>query len=294
LGGFTPCSLGHVELTLHSFYDFPQVAHDPDLFRAGGFIPTADEIVQHFSLPRSQYYRPKDRAPSLPASDDDVEMVPDSDGVIDRELRNSTRVIDNGGRHEDEDIEVHSETEATKGPMKTMAELAAEHAEREHQLGQGSTGGSKLSRRTDRPSRSRARKKLTSDEIKDEPDVDENEDHLGPSLTDGPYDPSPPRRYRTASLKAPSRTDTRSSSKSTSNPRKKRPRSSDPDQGSDAEYGGSSRSKATSTGRRPRRTTTARTGGREPGGTLPAQGSSAASVIVPVSDRVLRSRKVRV
>lgn len=258
------------------------MTHDADLFRAGGFIATADEIVQPFNLPRSQYFRPKDRTPSPPASDDDVEMVPDSEGVIDEESRVSARLIGKGVGREDEDVKIHSETEA----MKTMAELAAEHAERERQVGQGSAGGSKLSRRTVRSSR--ARRKPADYETEDEPDVDE------PSLTDDPSDPPPPRRLRTVPSRARSGANPRSPSKSAPNPRKKRPRSPDIDEGSDAEYDGSSRSKATSTGRRPRRTTTAGIGRAEPGKTRPAQGSSAASVVVPVSDRVLRSRKVGV
>lgn len=270
------------------------MTHDPDLFRAGGFIATADEIVQHFSLPRSQYFRPKDRAPSPSASVDDVEMVPDSEGVMDEELpapnkRDSTTIIQSERWYKDEGVKVHSETEELKGSMKTMAELAAEHAERERQLGQGPTRGSKPSRRIVKSPR--ARQNLLNDESEDEPSVDGDEDLSEPLLTDELSDPSPPRRA--ASSKAPSRTKTRSPSKFTQ--KKKRPRSLGVDQGSDVEYNGSPGSKTTSTtGRRPRRTTTAKAGKLGPKAVRTVSGSSATSVVVPASDRVLRSRKVRV
>jgi hypothetical protein len=213
-------------------------------------------------------------------------MVPDSEGVMDDELstfnkRDSTRVLEKGRGDEDEGVEVHTE------PMKTMAELAAEHAERELQLRQGSTRGSKPSRRTVRTSR--ARRKLVDDESEDEPHMDD--DLLEPSLTDEPSGHSPPKRRRAASSRAPPKTNTRSSSKSTP---KKRPRGSDIEEGSDIEYEGSSKSRATSTGRHPRRATAAGIGKLEPRATGTVSGSSAASVVVPVSDRVLRSRKVRV
>ena len=244
--------------------------------------------MQPFSLPRSQYIRPKDRAPSPPSSDDDVEMVPDSEGVRDEEpsvtnKRDSTRAIEDGSGGEDEGIEVHSETEATKGPMKTMAELAAEHAERERQLGHGSTRGSRPSRRIVRPLR--AQRKLGPDESGSEPSTDDEEDLL--EFTDDPSDPPPPRRRRAASSKTPSKATTRSSSKSTPSHRKKRPRSSD------VEYDGSSRSEVTSAGRRPRRAMTGGTGELGPRTTRTVSNPSATSALVPASDRVLRSRKVR-
>lgn len=233
-------------------------------------------------------------------SDDDVEMVPDSEGVMDEEQLpaankgDSMRAIEGGRRHEDGGTDVHSGTNAVNEPMKTMAELAAEHAKREHQLGQGSTRGSKRSRRT--AGSSRAQRKPAIHESEDEPDMDEDEDPSEPSLTDDPSDPSPPRRHRdrATSSKAPARTNPRSLSKSTPNPRNKRPRSPDIGEGSGIEYDGSSRSKAMSTGRRPRRTITTGAGKIEPRATRAALGSSAISVVVPVSDRVLRSRKVRV
>jgi hypothetical protein len=88
------------------FSGLSQTHHDPDLFHAGGFIATADEIVQPFNLPRSQYLRPKDRAPSPAASDDDVEMVPDSEGIMDEELSvtngRDSRNIEGGRGYDDE------------------------------------------------------------------------------------------------------------------------------------------------------------------------------------------------
>lgn len=260
--------------------------HDPDLLHAGGFIATADEIVQPFSLPRSQYFRPKDRAPSAPESDDDAEMVPDSEGVVYEELTapnglDSTRGIENGKGYEDGSVEDHSVTGAMKEPIKTMAELAAEHAERERRLERGSRRGSGPSKRIVRSSR--ARRKLDGNESVGEIDVGDDEDLSEPSLTDDLSDPSPPKRRRTVSSKGASKTNARSSSKSTPNPRKKRPRSPDVDGGSNFEHDGSFRAKETPTGRRPRRTTTAvRTG---------KLGSRTTRT---VSDRVLRSRKERV
>ena len=164
------------------FFGSPQGHHDPDLFHAGGFIATADEIVQPFSLPRFQYTRLKDRAPSPPVSDDDVEMVPDSEGAMAEELsagngRGSTMTTE-GGRGK----EGRSDgPETPDEPMKTMAELAAEHAERQHQLELGSTRGSKPSGRGVRSSR--ARRNAVIDGGEGEPGVDEDEDFSEPSLS---------------------------------------------------------------------------------------------------------------
>ena len=220
-----------------------------------------------------------------------MEIVPDSEGVVELPAlnkRDPAGAIENGGGHEDGIITIHSETEVTNEPMKTMAELAAEHAERERYFEQGSSGRSKPSRRTVRALR--ARGKPAGDESDDEPDIDEDEDLLEPPLTDDPSDPSPHRRRGVAS----SKTNARSSSKSTPKGRNKRLRSPDIDEGSNIEHDGLSKSKATAAGRRPRRTT-ARTGKREPRTSRTVSGSkNVTSVVVPVSDRVLRSRKVRV
>lgn len=271
------------------FISFSQAYHDPDLFHAGGFIATADEIVQPFSLPRSQYIRRKDGDPSHLANGDDVEMVPDSEGDMYEELpavgeRDSMMVFNDRRGREGEGTEVHSETEATGEPMKTMAELAAEHAERERQLGLESAGRFKPSRQSVRSSR--AGRKPAGDESEDSPEEGEGEE---PPLSDNPSDPPSPRKRRAVSSGA----NARSSSKPTPKHQRKRPRSPDFDEGSDIECEGSSKPKETSTGPRPRRTTAARTG--KPGRAIrTVSGSSATSIAVPVSDRVLRSRKARV
>lgn len=255
-----------------------QENHSPDLFHAGGFIATADEIVQPFSLPRYQYIRPKDHDPSPPA-DNDVEMVPDLGRVVDEEIP-STVVIGDGSGNEVEGDALHSETEMTNEPMKTMAELAAEHADRERQL-----RPTRRSRRgVNKPSRARQE---STDE--DEPEADEDEDHLAPSLSDYPSD-SPRSKRKAASPKELPRANTRPLFKPTPTPRRKRQRSLDNDEDSDIENEGSSGSKARSAKPRPRRATGEpgpRTGRR-------ATGSSAVSIAVPASDRVLRSRKARV
>ena len=265
-----------------------QVHHDPDLFHAGGFIATADEIVQPFSLPRSQYPRRKDRAPSPSVSDDDVEMVPDSEDVVDEKPpaingRDPTKNI--GGRrgYNDKDDKVPSEPETTNEPMKTMADLAAEHVERQRQLGLGSTRVSKLSSRDVRPTR--ARRKMVDDESEDE---HISESSVGNYLTDSPA----PSKRKAASPRASSRKNPQFSTKSTPKPRNKRPRSSDVDEGSGDEHDGSSRSKSASTRPRPRRKATgaANVTSRT---TRTVSGSSATSIAVPASDRVLRSRKAR-
>ena len=273
-----------------------QASHDPDLFHAGGFIATADEIVQPFNLPRSQYIRHKDRAPSPPANGDDAEMVPDSEGAMEEELPapcelGSTRALEDERGGEGEGIEVQSEPGTASEPMKTMAELAAEHAERERQLGLGSTRGSKPRRRSVRSSR--ARRKSGDDDSENEPDMDEDEDISEPSLSDDPSEPSPPRKRRAASLRVPSRRDARSTSKPTPKTRKKRLRSPDTDEGSDVGYTGSSRLKERSTGSHPRQMAR-RAGKSEPRTPRTVSGSSATSIAVPASDRVLRSRKARV
>ena len=269
------------------FISFSQAYHDPDLFHAGGFIATADEIVQPFSLPRSQYIRRRDGDPSHLANGDDVEMVPDSEGDMYEELpavgeRDSMMVFNDRRGREGEGTEVHSETEATGEPMKTMAELAAEHAERERQLGLESAGRSKPSRQSVRSSR--AGRKPAGDESEDSPEEGEE-----PPLSDNQSDPPSPRKRRAVSSGA----NARSSSKPTPKHRRKRPRGPDFDEGSDIEGEGSSKPKETSTGPRPRWTTAARTG--KPGRAIrTVSGSSATSIAVPVSDRVLRSRKARV
>ena len=277
------------------FFGFQQVHHDPDLFHAGGFIATADEIVQPFSLPRSQYRRLRDRAPSPPASDDDVEMVPDSEGVMDEELspasgRDSTRVIEGGMGYENEGDEVRSGPETPDEPMKTMAELAAEHAERQHRLGLGSTR-TKSSGRGVGPSRSRRNAAIDGGE--GEPRVDEDEDLSEPSLSD--YlsgSPAPSKKDKATSSMRPSRTNPQSSSKRINKPRKKRARSPDVDEGSDMEHDRSFTPKSTAAGARLKRKTT--TAKPTPRASRTVSGSNATSIAVPASDRVLRSRKGKV
>jgi len=280
------------------FSDFSQVHHDPDLFHAGGFIATADEIVQPFSLPRSQYLRSRDRAPSLPASDDDVEMVPDSEGVVDENPpaangRSSTKTVEGGRGYEGEGDEGPWEPETTNEPMKTMTELAAEHAERQRQLGLGSTKGSKPSGRGVRSLR--ARRKAVDDESGDELEVDSDADLSEPSPSDYLSDsPVPNKKRKAVSSTAPSRAKTRSSSKPTPQHRKKRARSPDTDEGFNIEHDGSSRSMSASTGPRPIRKAAMRTAKRESRTIRVVSGSSATSTAVPASDRVLRSRKAKV
>lgn len=253
--------------------------------------------MQPFSLPRSQYIRHKDRAPSPPASDDDVEIVPGSGGVVDEGFpatnkRDSTEVIDDERGIDVEGVEAGLEAELMGEAMKTMAELAAEHAERERQLGQWSNRGSGSARQAARSLR--ARRKTVGGESDSEPNMDGDEDFLEPPFVDGPSDPSPPRRHRATVSKIPPRESVRSSAKLAPKSRKKRPRSPEVDEGSGVEHGGSSRSRATSTGRRPRRATTARTEKLGPRTTRTVTDSSPTSAAVPASDRVLRSRKVRV
>lgn len=224
--------------------------------------------------------RARDRVPYQPANNGDVEMVPDSE-----EERDAT-MIEDRGEQGDEGDEVRSEAGAADGPMKTMAELAAEHAERQRQLGLSSTRGSELSRPSVRSSR--ARRKAANKGSDDEPEMDENGDSLESSLSDCPPNSSPPSERRVTPLKASSRKGTRSPSKPALNLRKKRARSPDVDGGSDMESDVPSASKAT--GSRPRRTTT---GGRklEPRTSRTVSGPSSTSIAVPASDRVLRSRK---
>ena len=194
-----------------------------------------------------------------------------------------------GTRGYEDKCEVPSEPEASDEPMKTMAELAAEHAERQRDLGIGSTR-SKLSGRGVRSSR--ARQEAVDDEGEDEP---EDEDLSEPSLSDHLSDsPALSKKHKTTSSTTPSRTNTRSSSKSTPKHRKKRARSPDLDEGSDTEYGGSSRSKSTSTRPRPKRKGAVATVRPTPGASRTVSGSNPTSTAVPASDRVLRSRKARV
>jgi len=271
------------------FSGLSQVHHDPDLFHAGGFIATADEIVQPFSLPRSQYLRPKDRAPSPTMSDDDVEMVPDPEGFADEELpvtdgRDSAVNVEGGRGYDDKDDKVPSEPEMTDEPMKTMAELAAEHAERQRQLGLGSTRVSRLPSRGVRSLR--ARRKTADDESEDE--------HISESSVSNYLSGSPaPGKREAASSRTSSRKNPQSFAKPAPKPRNKRPRSSDVDEGSDDAHDGSSRSKLASTRPRKKRKTT-RAANATSRATRTISGSSATSIAVPASDRVLRSRKARV
>ena len=289
-GGPFSCGTGFIELTL--FFGSQQAHHDPDLFHAGGFIATADEIVQPFSLPRSQYTRLRDRAPSPPASDDDVEMVPDSEGVIDEEPpamngRDSTMAIKGRRGYEGEGDEVLSGPEIPDEPMKTMAELAAEHAERQRQLGLGSTRGSKPPGR-----RVRSRRNAVIDGGKGEPGVDEDEDLSAPSPSDYLSDsPAPSKQPKATSSTTPSRANPQSS-KRTNRPRKKRARSPDADEGSDMECDRSSVPKSATAGTRPKRKTT--TVKPTPRASRTVSGHNATSIAVPGSDRVLRSRKGKV
>lgn len=260
------------------FSDLSQAHHDPDLFHAGGFIATADEIVQPFSLPRSQYLRPKDHAPSPPASGDDVEMVLDSEGVADEDLLtpngyDSMRVTKDEMGYDDGRDKAPSESEMANEPMKTMTELAAEHAERQRQLELGFMKGSKLPRRSVRSSR--ARKKATDDESEDGLGLDGDEPFLSDYISDSPV----PRKQN------------RSSTKRTEKAPKKRPRSPEVDGGSDVEYDGSPLSNPASTG--PRRKATARATKVTTTAIRTVSGSNSTSIAVPASDRVLRSRKAR-
>ena len=268
---------------------FSQVHHDPDLFHAGGFIATADEIVQPFSLPRSQYTRLRDRAPSPPAGDDDVEMVPDSEELMDEEIppANSRGPINaaGGGRgYEDDGDGVPSEM--VNEPMKTMADLAAEHAERQRQAGLGSTRRSNPSGRG--LGSSRVLRKAVDDERQGEPEVGEDGDLSEPSFSD--HLPNPPalsKKHKVTSSAVPSRTNARSS-KPTPKPRKKRARSPDVYEGSDMEHDRSSSSMPTSTRPRPKRKKATKL---TPRASRTVAGPSTSSSAVPASDRILRSRK---
>ena len=277
------------------FFGSLQVHHDPDLFHAGGFIATADEIVQPFNLPRSQYTRLRDRAHSPPASDDDVEMVPDSEGVMGEELpaangRDPTRAVEGRTGYGGEGDEVPLGPDIPDEPMKTMAELAAEHAERQRRLERGSTMRSERSGRGVRSSR--VRQNVVVGGSGGEPGVDEDENLSEPSLSDDLSDsPAPSKKHRATSSTTPSRTKARSSSTRTNKPRKKRARSPNVGEGSDMEYDRSSIPKSASAGARPKRkTTTAKPTSRA---TRTVSGSNATSIAVPASDRVLRSRKGR-
>jgi hypothetical protein len=205
-------------------------------------------------------------------------MVPDSEGVTDegfpaRNGDDSTKIVEGDDGPE--------EPETTNEPMKTMAELAAEHAERQRHLELGSKRGYKPSSRSIRSSR--VRRKAADGEGEDEPEVDEYGDLSEPSLSDYHSDsPAPNKKYKATSSKAPSKPTPKSG--------KKRTRSPDVDEGSDLEYAGSSRSKSTSTRPRPKRTTTT-AAKPKPRPSRTASGTSATPTALPASDRVLRSRK---
>lgn len=221
-------------------------------------------------------------------------MVPDSEGMADEGLPATNgcdpmKAIEGGRRYDDEGDKV---PEMTDEPMKTMAELAAEHAERQRQLGFGSTKGSKLSNRRVRSSR--VRRKAADGGSGDEPELDEDEDLSEPSLSDYLSDSPAPNKQKATSSRAPSRTNPRSSARSNPKPSKKRARSPEVDEGPGIEYDGSSRSKSTSAGSHPRRKTTTGAAKATTRAIRAVSGSSATSIAVPASDRVLRSRKARV
>ena len=194
--------------------------------------------------------------------------------------RDSTKTIEAGRGYDDEGDKVSSESEITNEPMKTMADLAAEHAEWQRQLELGSSKGSKLSRRNVRPSR--ARQKAADDESEDELGLDEDGDISEPSLSD--YVSNSP---------APGRQD-RSSTKPTAKARRKRARSPEVDEGADLGRDGSSRLKSASTGPPPGRKAATRETKTRTRATRTVSGSTSTSIAVPASDRVLRSRKARV
>jgi len=199
--------------------------------------------------------------------------------------RDSTMTAEGRGVDEREGDEVPSGPETLNEPMKTMAELAAEHAERQRQLGLESTRRSKPSGRGVRSSR--ALRNAVIDEGGGEPGVDEDKDLSDPSLSDYLSDPPvPSKKHKATSSTTPSRTNPQSSSKRTNKPRKKRARSPDVDEGSDMEHDKSSIPKPTPAGARPKRKTT--TVKPTPRASHTVSGSKAA---VPASDRVLRSRK---
>lgn len=275
--------------------------HVPDLFHAGGFIATADEIVQPFSLPRLQYRRPSDQAPFPPASDDDVEMVVDLEGVVGEEplvmdMRDPagdglTRNIEAGRSYDGGGDKEQSESEITNEPMKTMAELAAEHAERQRQFELGSM---KAPKRPSRGVRTSHRRKAADDESEDEPEPDEDEDPSEPSLSDYHSDSPAPSKQKATSSRVSRRKNPQSTVKTTTKRRNKRARSSGVDEGSDNEYGGSSRSMSVSAGSLPRRKGATRAMKATSRSIRTVSDPNSTSIAVPASDRVLRSRKARV
>jgi len=220
-------------------------------------------------------------------------MVPDSEGVVDEEFpaangRDSITAVEGRGRYEGGGDGAPEGPETPDEPMKTMTELAAEHAERQRQLGLGSARRPKPFGRGVRSSR--ARRNAVVDRGEDEPGVDEDWDLSEPSLSD--YlsgSPAPSKKHRTTSSTTPSRTNARSS-KPTNKPRKKRARSPDVDEGSDMEHDRSFMPK--SAGTRPKRKTT--TAKPTPRASRTVSGTNATSIAVPASDRVLRSRKGKV
>ena len=224
-------------------------------------------------------------------------MIPDLEGWVDEGLRaandHSSMGAIGGGRGDgDKGGEVLSEPEIPDEPMKTMAELAAEHAERQRELGLESTRRSKSSGRGVRSSR--VQRKAVDDEGEDEPEVGGDEDLSEPSLNDYLSDsPAPSKKRKATSSATPSRTNNRASSKSIPKPRKKRARSPDTDEGPNVGYDRSSGPKSTSTRPRPKRKGATTTMNLTTGASRTVSGSNPA-VTVPASDRVLRSRKAKI
>jgi len=105
--------------------------HDPNLFAREGSSPLRTRsynLRPTIPIPTNQ-----DRAPPPPANDDEVEMVPDWKNIDEKPRRWPGRSSTNhrGWKGSGDDTDkVPSEPETTNEPMKTMAELAAEHAER--------------------------------------------------------------------------------------------------------------------------------------------------------------------
>lgn len=201
-----------------------------------------------------------------------------------------TKTIESRIGYDDRDDKGQSESEMTNEPMKTMAELAAEHAERRRQLESGSMKASKRSSRGVRSSH--ARRKAADDESGDEPD--EEEDIPEPSLSDYRSDSPVPSEQKAAPSKVSRRKNPQSTAKTTPKRRNKRARSFGVDEGSDNEYGGSSRSMSALAGSLPRRKAATRATKATSRSTRTVSGSSSTSIAVPASDRVLRSRKARV
>ena len=200
---------------------------------------------------------------------------------------NPTKNIKGRTGHDSGGDKGQSESEMMNEPMKTMAELAAEHAERQRQLGLGSMKASKRSGRGIRSSH--ARRKAV-----DEPGPDEDEDASEPSLSDYRSDSPVPSEQRAVPSRVSRRKNPPPTAKTAPKPRNKRARSSGVDEGSDNEYGGSSRSMSASAGSRPRRKAATRATKATSRSIRTVSGPSSTSIAVPASDRVLRSRKARV